>query len=897
MKNLTIHANPAACFDKASQEQYKLAAAVSCSRDDVLKLYGSSPQGLSQSQAEESRNRFGSNVVTHGNENAVIKRIAGAFVNPFTAILTVLAGVSVFTDIILASPEDRNFATVTIIAVMVLVSGFLRLIQETRSSNAAEKLQKMICTTACVERVETGKKEIPLDEIVVGDLIHLSAGDLIPADVRILSAKDLFVSQAALTGESEPVEKTGQPCDPCQSAAEIENLAFMGSTVISGTAKAIAVRTGNHTLFGSMAKTLDQKPPQTGFEKGINAVSWVLIRFMLVMVPIVLYINGLTKGDWMGALLFSISVAVGLTPEMLPMIVTANLAKGAVAMSRKKVIIKNLHAIQNLGSIDILCTDKTGTLTQDKVVLQYCLDIHGKEDSRVLRHAYLNSRFQTGLKNLIDLAVIERQEAAGAAEIQEKYTKVDEIPFDFSRRRMSVVVADKAGKTQLVTKGAVEEMLKCCSWAEYEGKVTPLTEDIRCFVLNAAGRLNAKGMRVLAVAHKTNPRPVSQFCAADESEMVLIGFLALLDPPKPTAAAAIQGLNEYGVAVKILTGDNDKVTASIAAQVGLEVREVLLGSDIETMTDSVLAEKAEKTAVFAKLSPEQKARVIRILRSNGHSVAYMGDGINDAAAMKVSDAGISVDSAVDIARESADVILLEKDLTVLKEGVIEGRRIYANMIKYIKMTASSNFGNMFSVLAASAFLPFLPMQALHLIFLNLIYDLSCMAIPWDHVDREYLKKPRNWDASSVGRFMLWIGPVSSIFDIATYLLMFFVICPAVCGGQFQTLTDPSKTALFVSLFQAGWFVESMWSQTLVIHMIRTPKIPFIQSRASLPVTLLTFAGIGIVTLIPFTALGTVLGFAGLPLIYFFWLALIVLSYMTLTTLVKNIYVKKYRELL
>ncbi|MCF0259842.1 MAG: magnesium-translocating P-type ATPase [Erysipelotrichaceae bacterium] len=460
-----------------------------------------------------------------------------------------------------------------------------------------------------------------------------------------------------------------------------------------------------------------------------------------------------------------------------------------------------------------------------------------------------------------------------------------------------MVVEDGNGKRQLVTKGAVEEMLKCCSFAEYKGEVAPLSDQVRRFALKTADQLNAKGMRVLAVAHKTNPAPVSQFSAADESDMVLIGFLALLDPPKATAASAIRGLNEYGVAVKILTGDNDKVTATIAAQVGLEVNEVLLGSDLEAMSDEQLAKKAERVSVFAKLAPEQKARVIRVLRDAGHSVAFLGDGINDAAAMKVSDAGISVDTAVDIAKESAQVILLEKDLNVLKDGVIEGRRIYANMIKYIKMTASSNFGNIFSVLAASAFLPFLPMQALHLILLNLIYDLSCMAIPWDNVDGEYLEKPRQWDASSISKFMIWIGPVSSIFDFATFALMFYIICPGICGGQFAALTDPSQRALFVALFQAGWFVESMWSQTLVIHMIRTPKIPFIQSRASLPVTLLSFAGIGIVTLIPFTALGSVLGFARLPLIYFFWLAVIVLSYMALTTLVKNFYVRKYGELL
>ena len=880
------------------QAKERLMFAASNEESILLAHLETAAGGLSEMQVDASRVQYGDNVITHGKVNPLFQRILDAFVNPFTIILFVLAIVSVFTDIVLVAPGEENYVTVTIITAMVMISGILRFIQETRSGNAAAKLQNMICTTACVERNGQEKQEIPLDDIVVGDIVHLSAGDLIPADLRLLSTKDLFVSQSALTGESEPVEKLGCVCDKDSALTDLPNIAFMGSTVVSGSAKAVVLAVGNDTLLGSMAKTLNEKPPKTTFEKGVNAVSWVLIRFMLVMVPIVLFINGFTKGNWLQALLFAISVAVGLTPEMLPMIVTANLAKGAVAMSKKKVIIKNLNSIQNLGSMDILCTDKTGTLTQDKVVLEYYLDLRGKEDVRVLRHAFLNSYFQTGLKNLIDLAVIARQDSLGSEEIRQNYTKVDEIPFDFARRRMSVVVADLRGKKQLVTKGAVEDMLKCCTYAEMDGKVTLLTDDVRTFVLSKTDELNANGMRVLAVAHKTNPAPVGQFSVDDESGMVLIGFLAFLDPPKPTTKSAICALNEYGVAVKILTGDNEKVTKCIAKQVGLDVCEVLLGSEIDKLTDEELAEKAENITVFAKLSPEQKARIVRLLRKKGHSVGYMGDGINDAAAMKASDVGISVDTAVDIAKESADVILLEKDLNVLEDGILEGRKTYANMIKYIKMTASSNFGNMFSVLIASAFLPFLPMEALHLIFLNLIYDLSCTAIPWDNVDTDFLKKPRKWDASSVSRFMIWIGPTSSVFDIVTYLLMYFVICPLVCGGQtYHQISDPSMQALYISVFQAGWFVESMWSQTLVIHMIRTPKIPFVQSRASMPVTLLTFMGIAVVTVIPFTTLGTMLGFAPLPFMYFACLTLIVVCYMILVTAVKKAYVKKYGELL
>ncbi|MCL1980041.1 MAG: magnesium-translocating P-type ATPase, partial [Proteobacteria bacterium] len=566
-----------------------------------------------------------------------------------------------------------------------------------------------------------------------------------------------------------------------------------------------------------------------------------------------------------------------------------------------KTVIKNLNSIQNLGSMDILCTDKTGTLTQDKVALLYHLNIHGQEDMRVLRHAFLNSYYQTGLKNLMDFAIIEKtqQEQKNRPELcglSEKFNKVDEIPFDFERRRMSVVVQN--GKTQMITKGAVEEMLSVCGFAEYEGQVLPLTETIRQYILGQVDKLNENGMRVIAVAQKTNPSPVGAFSVADEADMVLMGYLAFLDPPKESTARALKTLNEHGVGVKILTGDNDKVTRCVCRQLGLPVEYILLGSDLDAMTDAALGEAVDMVCVFAKLSPQQKVRVISALRNNGHSVGYMGDGINDASAMKASDVGISVDSAVDIAKESADVILLEKDLMVLEKGIIEGRKTYANMIKYIKMTASSNFGNMFSVLMASAFLPFLPMLPIHLILLNLIYDLSCTAIPWDNVDKEFLVVPRKWDARSIGKFMLWIGPTSSVFDITTYLLMYFIICPAMCGGLlYNQLADPVVQASYMAIFQAGWFVESMWSQTLVIHMIRTPKIPFIQSRASASITLLTFTGITVLTVIPFTGFGAAIGLASLPPVYFAWLALTIFLYMALVTLFKKIFVNRYGELL
>ena len=895
LKMTNVRANEAAV--RAAAMRDRLYAASEYTAEELLGLYNVPAGGLTDTLAERSRDEYGANILTNGKKDSAAKRLAEAFISPFTLVLLALAVISVFTDIVFASAGERSYATVGIISAMVIISGTLRYVQETRSCNVAEKLTGMLHTTACAERGGV-KREIPIEEIAVGDLIHLSAGDMIPADLRILTAKDLFISQSALTGESEPVEKTACSGGARDTLTDTENLAFMGSNVVSGSATAVAVAVGNGTMLGNMAGSLNGEAPKTAFEKGVNSVSWVLIRFMLIMVPVVLFINGFTKGDWVQALLFAISVAVGLTPEMLPMIVTACLAKGAVVMSREKVIIKNLNSIQNLGSMDILCTDKTGTLTQDRVVLEYHLNVDGAEDERVLRHAFLNSYFQTGLKNLIDIAVIARQQELGTGDLTERYTKVDEIPFDFERRRMSVVVRDRAGKTQLVTKGAVEEMLKCCSFAECGGSVLPLTDEVRSLVTSRSDAMNEQGMRVIAVAQKTNPAPAGEFSAADERDMVLIGFLAFLDPPKDTTKAAVQALTEYGVSVKILTGDNEKVTRAICSQVGLDAENMLLGSEIDALTDAQLGRLAAGVTVFAKLSPAQKARIVSVLRERGHSVGFMGDGINDAAAMRAADVGISVDTAVDIAKETAGVVLLEKDLMVLERGVIEGRKIYANMIKYIKITASSNFGNMLSVLASSAFLPFLPMASIHLILLNLIYDVSCTAMSWDNVDAEYLRSPRKWDASGISRFMLRIGPTSSVFDIATFLLMYFVICPAFTGGELYTsLTDPASRALYVSVFQTGWFVESMWSQALVIHMLRTPKLPFVQSRAAAPVTLLTLAGSFAVTVIPFTPLGSALGFTALPAAYFLWLAAIVAGYMLLATAVKKSYVRRYGELL
>ncbi|MDK9579966.1 magnesium-translocating P-type ATPase [Sneathia sanguinegens] len=869
--------------------------------------------GLTQEGVEKSRNLNGINKVTKEKKKSVVKRVLEAFINPFTAILLCIAFVSSMTDIIFpyfnlfgSNKQDLNYYTVSIIIILIIISGTLRFIQESRSGNAAEKLLSMITTTCTVTRKEQNKVEIPLDELVVGDIVHLSAGDMIPADLRLLEAKDLFINQASITGESEPIEKISETNKESKSIMEYSNIAFMGTNVISGSATAVVINVGDNTLFGTMASAVAKEAVETNFTKGVNSVSWLLIKFMLLMVPLVFIINGITKGDWISAFLFGISIAVGLTPEMLPMIVTTSLAKGSVSMSKKNTIVKNINSIQNFGAIDILCTDKTGTITQDKVVLQYYYNVNGLDDVRVLRYAYLNSYFQTGYKNLMDLAIIKKTEELenldkNLEDLSENYEKIDEIPFDFKRRRLSTVVKNKkTGTIKMVTKGAVEEMLSICKYVEDNKEVKEVTEQLKEKILNIVNELNEKGFRVLALAKKKRGK------LTEEVDMVLIGYLAFLDPPKESTESAIKALKKHGVSTKVLTGDNDLVTRTVCKQVGLKINNMFLGSEIKQMDDKRLKIAVEVADVFAKLSPEQKTRIVSMLRENGHVVGFLGDGINDAAAMKSADIGISVDTAVDIAKESADIILLEKDLRVLEKGILEGRKTYANMIKYIKITASSNFGNMLSVLVASAMLPFLPMESLHLIILNLIYDLSCTAIPWDNVDDDLLDKPCQWEAGSIKSFMLWIGPISSIFDITTYIFMYFILCPLVIshGVLFHNLakvyqgTQLNMMKLgYIALFQTGWFVESMWSQSLVIHMIRTIKIPFIQSRASFPVTTLTLSGIILLTIIPFTEIGKYLGFIDLPLNYFLYLIPCIIIYMILATIVKKEYFKHYNRLL
>jgi P-type Mg2+ transporter len=871
----------------------ELIAAARSSPEALLERLGTQANGLSEPQVEIIRRQAGFNEVEHEKPLPWWKHLWLAYRTPFSLLLTVLALISYVT-------EDLK-ATI-VISAMVVLATVIRFWQETKSSKAAEKLKAMVHTTATVLRCDIteeaapifkryfGKeipvkpphrREVPIRDLVPGDVVLLSAGDMIPADCRVLSAKDLFVSQAAMTGESLPVEKfamlrNGSLANPF----ELDNLLFMGTNVVSGSATAVAVNTGNRTYFGALAaRVVSVDQVATQFEVGVNQVSWLMIRFILVMTPLVLFINGFTKGDWLEAFLFALSIAVGLTPEMLPMIVTSTLAKGAVLLSRKKVIVKRLDAIQNFGAMNVLCTDKTGTLTQDKIALERHTDVWGEESDAVLEYAYLNSHYQTGLKNLLDVAVLTHAELHRHLEIATAYRKVDEVPFDFQRRRMSVVVAEHGEHHLLICKGAVEEVLGVCTRVRHGGTDEPVTAELLARVRELTASLNEEGLRVVAVAAKELPPSKEVYGVADESELTLIGYVTFLDPPKETAAPALRALAEHGVTVKVLTGDNELVTAKICRQVGLDGSRIVVGAELERMSDADLSRAVETQHIFARLTPAQKDRVVRLLKANRHVVGFMGDGINDAAALRTADIGISVDSGVDIAKEAADIILLEKSLMILEEGVVEGRKTFVNMLKYIKMAASSNFGNVFSVLLASAFLPFLPMLPVQLLVQNLLYDISQIAIPFDNVDEELLRRPQRWNPGELGRFMLYFGPISSIFDILTFALMWFVL---------QANAPERQT-----LFQTGWFVEGLLTQTLIVHTIRTQKIPFLQSRAA--PALLFMTGAIMVTGV-FMAMGPVSHYfkmQPLPLSYFAFLAAILLGYMVLTQAMKGFYARRY----
>ncbi|MDO0874000.1 magnesium-translocating P-type ATPase [Carnobacterium divergens] len=842
------------------------------SEKKVMINYQSSPSGLSEQMASKRLAEYGPNEVATQRPTPWFVLLVEAFKDPFVYVLALLMVVSALTN---------DFEASLVMGVMILLSVGIRFIQEYRSQKASLALKELIETTCGITR-DGVTTEIPIDEVVPGDIVNLSTGDMIPADARFIWTKDLFVNQASLTGESMPVEKLVKVEEPTEedTALDLANLAFMGTDVLSGQGRAIILKTGNDTFFGDIASNVSEKRGETSFDRGVKNVSKVLIRFMVVMVPIVFLLNGLTKGDWGQAFFFAIAVAVGLTPEMLPMIITSNLAKGAIKMSKKKVIVKELNAIQNLGAMDILCTDKTGTITEDHVVLVKHVSPIGDNCKKVLDLAFLNSNYQTGWKNLMDHAVINYYEENKLAQKIGHVEKIDEIPFDFSRRRLTVAVNNE-GHQLMITKGAVEEMMKICSHVEINDEVVPLTESLREKMLTVSVDMNQDGMRVLGVAYKKDVHDTAIYSIADENEMILAGFMGFLDPAKKSSITAIKSLHEHGVTVKVLTGDNEIVSQKVCKDVGIEVGQVLLGNEIETMSDEALMEASEKVNLFAKLNPMQKARIIALLQKKGHTVGFMGDGINDAPALRKADVGISVDTAADITKEASSIILLEKSLTVLEDGVLEGRTVFGNMMKYIKMTVSSNFGNVFSVLVASAFLPFLPMLSIQLLVQNLIYDVAQLTIPWDRMDEEDLMKPAKWNTGNLMKFTLSIGPISSIFDILTFLLMYFVFHANTVGNQ--------------ALFHSGWFVIGLITQTVVVHIIRTKKIPFIQSMASIPVTISTICVIAIAILIPDTALGGFFDFVPLPMAYWKWMVLIVLAYGVAVQLVKTIYIKINKE--
>ncbi|OPC34404.1 magnesium-translocating P-type ATPase [Elizabethkingia miricola] len=872
----------------------KLKEAAVLNEKMVYAMLETSEEGLSDNTVKDRVKIYGKNEIATQKAPSWLKQFAHSFFNPFNYILACIAIISLFIDAILVPSEEKDFSTCIIIAIMLLFSTILRFIQEFRSNKAAEALKKMVKTSCLTKRKFKDSEEIEITDIVPGDIILLSAGDMVPADCRILKSKDLFISESILTGEALPVEKNAFAIKNAkeQNPLTLQNICFMGTNVVSGSATVVVANTGIFTYFGSISRNLVSKRPETSFDIGVNKVSFLLIRFMLVMTPVIFLINGFVKDDWMQALLFAIAVAVGLTPEMLPMIVTANLAKGAVNMSKKKVIVKRLNAIQNIGAMDILCTDKTGTLTLDKIVLETHLNVRGTDDDEVLKWAYLNSFHQTGLKNLLDQAVLDHAEVHNLMKADELYMKVDEIPFDFKRRRMSVVLNTSKGKHLMISKGAVEEMLSLCKYALDPGddhslhiendNIVPLDEAMKQKILKMSEKLNAEGLRVLLVAIREfeGNHPLN-YSVADENNLTLTGFIGFLDPAKPSAEPSIKALHKLGVEVKVITGDNDIVAKKICHDVGIPINNIMLGEELDHISDEELSKNMDLYSIFAKVTPLQKQRIVKVLKSKGHTVGFMGDGINDAAAIKEADVGISVDTGADIAKESADIILLEKDLMVLRSGVIYGRRTFGNIIKYIKMTASSNFGNMFSMIGASAFLPFLPMLPLQILTQNLLYDVSQSSIPWDTMDKDFLEKPKKWDASSIKKFMLYIGPLSSIFDYITFAVMFFIF--------------KANTPEHQSLFQTGWFVEGLLSQTLIVHIIRTKKIPFIQSWAAAPVVALTSLIMLIGLSIPFTPIAGYLKMQPLPLSYFPYLLGILTGYCILTQLVKQWFIKKFQQ--
>ena len=866
----------------------------------IYRELGASPDGLSQTQIESMREMYGVNSFSGRKNDTMLPRLRRAFINPFNIILLVLGMISLATDVILASDFARNATTAVIIFSMILISGTIRLIQEIRAKNASKQLNRLIHESITVRR-EGELREIPAEELVVGDIVLLSAGDRVPADIRLTKVSDLFISQAAITGESAILEKNAQVSSYSnpESLPQLENLAFMATTVISGKGEGIVLAVGKDTLYGSFAK--EDPDEKQSFQKGANSIAWVMLRFIAVLIPVVFILLKITGDKWLESFAFALSVAVGLMPEMLPMVITACLARGSLSMSRKQTIIKDINAMQGFGSMDVLCMDKTGTLTNESILLEYYMDVLGNESDQVLDFAFLNSSYHSGVCNPIDNAILACQTMPGHeqhfADILTHYQKEDEIPFDYSRKFVSTLVTDKNGDCQLIVKGNISQIVARCSHVEFRGEILPMEKNGMESVASVVDEMLQDGMKVIAVARKKIEKQ-SQIIPADEKDLILMGYLAFFDAPKKTAKTSVEALKRLKVTPKILTGDQADVAASICKRVGIHSEIILTGAELDQMTDTELNEAVEKIHVFAELTPGQKVRLVSALRQNGHTVGFLGDGINDIPALCESNVGISVDTAVDAAKDAADVVLLQKDLGVLEQGILEGRKTFTNMLKYIKITASSNFGNIFSIVCASAFLPFLPMTSLQILLLNLLYDVLCIILPWDNVDEEDTLSPRDWSGKTLGRFMLFFGPISSLFDVVTFLFLYYILCPMLCGGAtYLNIADPVIQSQYVALFQTGWFLESMWTQVLILHFLRTRKIPFVQSSPSVPVICTTLAGIIAFTGITFTRSAAIFGLTRLPIRYFGFLFAVALLYMLLTTVVKTLYQKKYHELI
>ena len=859
-----------------------------------------SGEGLSQSQVELMRDKYGINSFSQRRNDTMLRLLRRAFINPFNIILLVLGIISLATDVVLVSNFARNATTAVIIFSMILISGTIRLVQELRAKNASKQLNRLIHESITVRRAGE-VKEIPAEELVVGDIVLLAAGDRVPADLRLTKVSDLYLSQAAITGESAILEKNAQALSysNSESLTQLENLAFMATTVISGKGEGIVLAVGKDTLYGSFTK--EDPDEKQSFQKGANSIAWVMLRFIAVLIPIVFILLQITGGRWLESFAFALSVAVGLMPEMLPMVITACLARGSLSMSKKQTIIKDINAMQGFGSMDVLCMDKTGTLTNESILLEYYMDVLGNESGQVLDLAFLNSAYHSGVCNPIDNAILACQTMPGHeqhfSDLLMRYQKEDEIPFDYSRKFVSTLVTDKNGDCQLIMKGNISQIVSRCSHVEFRGKILPMEKNGMQSVASVVDEMLQDGMKVIAVARKKIEKQ-DQIIPTDENNMILMGYLAFFDAPKKTAKTSVEALKRLQVTPKILTGDQADVAASICRRVGIPSEIILTGVDLDQMTDDELGKTVEDIHVFAELTPGQKVRIVSALRQNGHTVGFLGDGINDIPALCESNVGISVDTAVDAAKDAADVVLLQKDLGVLEQGILEGRKTFTNMLKYIKITASSNFGNIFSIVCASAFLPFLPMTSLQILLLNLLYDVLCIILPWDNVDEEETLSPRDWSGKTLGRFMLFFGPISSIFDIVTFLFLYYILCPLLCGGTtYLNMVDPVMQSQYVALFQAGWFLESMWTQVLILHFLRTRKIPFVQSSPSIPVVCTTFAGIIVFTSLTFTKSAGVIGLTKLPIMYFLFLFVVVLLYMLLTTVVKTVYQKKYHGLI